>query len=220
LKESEKSPPRRLGRRRAIDCLGSLPTLGQEGTFVVAERSRDQLHVLARGLSRRAAFGRLAAGGIGAALWTAVERGSVSSNAQATPEPECVEPNLFQFVGEETQITYNALTSNLTYEDPRGSLTYDGDEIRTLGTPLGLLVTVHVASGVYGDFVELTLVLPEILHPSKDAPPTSFTTVAVLMTYWPIIGCRFTVGIFPPFSGAQRRYEFVALEGTAQFIES
>ena len=66
------------------------------------------------GISRRAAFGRLAAGGIGAALWTAVERGSASSQAQATPEAQCVEPNLFQFVGEETQITYNALTGNLT----------------------------------------------------------------------------------------------------------
>ena len=187
---------------------------------MVTELSRDQSHSLDRGLSRRAAFGRLAAGGIGAALWTAMERGSVSSKAQATPEPQCVEPNLFQFVGEETQITYNALTGNLTYEGPPGSLTYDGDEIRTLVTPLGLLVTVHVASGVYGDFVELTLVLPEILHPSKDAPPTSFATMAVLMTYWPIIGCRFTVGFFPPFAGSQRRYEVVALESTAQFVGS
>jgi hypothetical protein len=186
---------------------------------VDTDHSRDTSNAVTRGLSRRAALGRLAGGGLAASLLAAAGRDH--ARAQATPEPPCHEPNRFVLAGAETQITYVVATDAgeplLTYRDPDESRSFHGDEIRTQESEqFGRLVTVLVEEW-HGGILELTVVLPEIILPSEDAS-ISFATLAVLTTHHATSGCSLIGGFVPVEGGALRSYEVVTLDGMAQLI--
>ena len=157
------------------------------------------------GISRRAALGRLAAGGVAAASLLAIA-GRGHAQAQATPGPsdeEGGEANHFVLAGGEVQITFDttgfAGEPQLTYRGPIGagplaerpidSRTVVGDEIRTTvepeirkeGSALVRLVTVYLDAWPDAAVFYLTLVLPECNSMIADAP-IPFAGLAILTT--------------------------------------
>lgn len=121
------------------------------------------------------------------------------------------QPNLFTFDGD-AQISYASTSINgqpqFTYQDTDHNLTFSGGDIRTQESELGMLVSVSLMRTVDAGDTVLTLLLPGIILPWGEAQP--LVTLAIITK---------TFGILPR-QGAQRTYEVLNLQGTAQFVES
>jgi hypothetical protein len=125
------------------------------------------------------------------------------------------QPNLFQLTGEYTQITYS--TTSITgqpqfhYQDQQRDVNVTGDDIRSLETEIGTLVTVTLE--VIPDLHTLTvsLLVPEInLNEGNESP---LSTLAILTTH------RTSIGGPGLVEGQLQTYEVVELEGTASLVD-
>ena len=124
-------------------------------------------------------------------------------------------PNLFTLTGKHTQITFAASSitgqPQLHYQDPERNLTRTGEEIRSLDTEIGNLITVDLEDIPDLRSVTLTMLLPDInLGEWREI---SFATQAILTTQHTSIGGPQLV------KGALQTYRVLPLRGTAKLVE-
>ena len=122
------------------------------------------------------------------------------------------EPNLFEFMGKDVQISYTpaGLTgqAQFNYQSADGPRTYAGESITTQESVLGTLITVNLSHGVDTNFVNLVLLLPPVNLVGETEQP--FETLAIITR---------SVGPFLPVPGARLKYESVLhLHGTAKLV--
>ena len=125
-------------------------------------------------------------------------------------------PNSFELQGKDTQINYSTTSftgeARFNYNTQNNSRQFNGDEISTLETALGKLVTVLVEPDIdIGKEVSLTLLLPTINLPSSQENPIQ--TVAILTTRRTLLrgGPRI-------LEGQLQTYETLSLTGTASQV--
>ena len=133
----------------------------------------------------------------------------------ATVGNEPNQPNLFELTGEYARILTYSTTSitgqpQFFYRDQQREFSFTGDDIRSLDSEIGTMITVTLE--VIDDHtLTLTLLLPRInLGAGKES---AFSTLAILTTHLTSIGG-------PPLTeGPLQTYEVVELEGTARHVE-
>jgi hypothetical protein len=124
------------------------------------------------------------------------------------------EPNSFALHGEDTQINYSTTSfvgePQFHYQTGNFSHQFNGEEISTVETPLGKLVTVLVepdADG--GKEVRLTLLLPAISLPSSGVEEPIQTQAILTTNTTPRRGNP------TPLEGQLQTYRALSLTGTA-----
>jgi hypothetical protein len=137
-----------------------------------------------------------------------------SPTSTAAPTPIPTTPNLFTLQGHHLQVTYSPTSfdgkPNLQYHDPFQALQFSGEEIRTLASEIGTLVTVTIRRTVDAGSTSFTLVVPQVnLDPSKRAQITAFGITTVH---------RFSV--IPVLNlGQTDLYTVTELSGTAALVD-
>lgn len=94
----------------------------------------------------------------------------------STPEQT---PNLYQVHGHGLQVTYSTSgfdgKPHFDYHDSRGNHSFSGDQIRSLETEIGTLVSVTIVLTVDSGSTEFNLLVPTVnLGTSHSAPITTF----------------------------------------------
>ncbi|MEH1901862.1 MAG: hypothetical protein V7L04_10720 [Nostoc sp.] len=125
-------------------------------------------------------------------------------------------PNEFELQGKGTYIKYSILNGvpQLDYKTQNSSDHFSGDEIQTLATDIGTLLTVIISKppnpNLGGNVVRLSLLLPIINLPIGKAE-TPVQTEAILTT-------QKTSGfIHTPLFGQLQSYQTLVLTGTARY---
>jgi hypothetical protein len=125
------------------------------------------------------------------------------------------EPNKFDLHGigymcMDTQISYTttSITGKPTfnYTDLKGTHNFTGDEIRTLKTEIGTMVTVTLKLTVDTGNITLTVLVPDI---KPEGSAQEFKTLAIITT---------NRTSFLPIKGALQSYEVICLQGTADSV--
>jgi hypothetical protein len=127
------------------------------------------------------------------------------------------EPNQFDLHGigymcMDTHVTYS--TTSITgkpifnYTDLKGTHNFTGDEIRTLKTEIGTMVTVTLKLTVDTGNVTLTILVPDF---KLEGSAQEFKTIAIRTT---------KRTSFLPIKGALDSYEVIRLQGTADSVIS
>jgi hypothetical protein len=123
------------------------------------------------------------------------------------------EPNLFELRGGGIKVTYSSSgfdgQPQLTYEDQKNSLTFQGKEIRSLDTEIGLQLTVTLEQIPDLQTVTLTLILPMINLQGKESP---FQTQAIITTH------RTSIGGPDLVKGVLQTYRVKPLRGKARAV--
>ncbi|MEH2070204.1 MAG: hypothetical protein V7K47_18940 [Nostoc sp.] len=123
------------------------------------------------------------------------------------------QPNEFELKGKGTEIKYSILNEipQLDYRTQNTSIRFSGDEIKTLTTDIGTLITVILSKPnpeLGGNIVRFSFLLPTINLPIGDKK-TTVQTQAILTT-------EKTSGLIRrPIFGQFQSYETFALNGTA-----
>ena len=129
------------------------------------------------------------------------------------PTPKPTIPNLFTLQGHHLQVTYSTTSidgrPNLQYHDPFQTLQFSGEQIRTLDSEIGTLVTVTIRMTVDAGSTSFTLMVPQVnLDPSNRAQITTFGITTVH---------RFSV--IPVLNlGQTELYTLTELSGTATLV--
>ncbi|MEH2333491.1 hypothetical protein [Nostoc sp.] len=124
-------------------------------------------------------------------------------------------PNEFTLNGNGTQIKYSIFNEvlQLDYKTQNTSLHFSGDDIKTLTTDIGTLITVIISSPnptVGGNTVKLSFLLPTVNLLISDRE-TPVQTQAILTT-------EKTSGLIRrPIFGQLQLYETFPLKGTARY---
>jgi len=125
-------------------------------------------------------------------------------------------PNEFELKGEGTYIKYSILNgvSQLDYRSQNISQHFSGDQIKTLATDIGTLVTVIISKPPNpefgGNIVKLSFLLP-IINLVIGTKETTVQTEAILTT-------EKTSGfIRTPLFGQLQSYQTIVLRGTARY---
>ncbi|MHC5725435.1 MAG: hypothetical protein ACYTXY_15115 [Nostoc sp.] len=125
-------------------------------------------------------------------------------------------PNEFELKGEGTYIKYSILNgvSQLDYRTQKISQHFSGDQIKTLATDIGTLVTVIISKPPNpefgGNIVKLSFLLP-IINLVIGTKETTVQTEAILTT-------EKTSGfIRTPLFGQLQSYQTIVLRGTARY---
>ncbi|RCJ37430.1 hypothetical protein A6769_10975 [Nostoc punctiforme NIES-2108] len=125
-------------------------------------------------------------------------------------------PNEFELEGKGTQIKYSILNevSQLDYRTQNIYQHFSGEQIQTLDTDIGTLLTVIISKppnpDIGGNIVKLSFLLP-IINLAIGKKETSFITEAILTT-------QKTSGfIRTPLFGQLQSYQTLALRGTARY---
>jgi hypothetical protein len=122
-------------------------------------------------------------------------------------------PDLYQVHGDQLHITYSTTSfggkPRFDYQDAAQSLTFEGDQIRTVATEIGTLVTVTTCMTIDRGSTTFTLFVPTVnLGPSNQA---LIDTVGITTIH------RFS--IVPAFNQGQTElYRVTPLTGTASFV--
>ncbi len=129
---------------------------------------------------------------------------------------QIIEPNSFELHAKDTQISYSTTSfigeSELTYNTRKLSRQFRGDEISTLETAIGKLVTVLVEPDAdTGKEIRLTLLVPTINLVSNGEKPIQ--TEAILTTQRTRQRGRPSI-----LEGQIQTYDILRLTGTAQKV--
>ncbi|MDF5722832.1 MAG: hypothetical protein PUP91_20615 [Rhizonema sp. PD37] len=129
---------------------------------------------------------------------------------------QIIEPNSFELRAEDTQISYSTTSfigeSELTYNTLKLSRQFRGDEISTLETAIGKLVTVLVEPDAdTGKEIRLTLLVPTINLVSNEEKPIQ--TEAILTTQRTPQRGRLSI-----LEGQIETYDILRLTGTAKIV--
>jgi hypothetical protein len=122
-------------------------------------------------------------------------------------------PNLYRLHGHNLQITYSTSgfdgKPHLQYHDPFQTLHFSGDQIRTLSTEIGTLVTVTTRLTVDSGSTTFTLLVPAV--------NLTESNVVEITTYGITTLHRFS--IVPEFNQGQREsYTTTEMRGTAAYV--
>jgi hypothetical protein len=132
-----------------------------------------------------------------------------------TNAERCEGPNLFDLEGDGVSVTYS--TSSIAgvpqfgYRDRQRTVNRSGEEIRTLGTEIGCLVTIDIEQVPDLHTLTFTLLLPRINLP-EGSTATALQTVGVLTTD------RTSIGGPDLVVGQVQTYRGVYLRGTARRV--
>ena len=124
-----------------------------------------------------------------------------------------IEPNLYQLQGHYLHITYSTTgmdaKPHFHYQDENQTLDFDGDQIHTMSTDIGTLVTVFIRRTVDTGATTFTLLVPHVnLDQTRHA---HIATEGVTTVH------RFS--IFPPANQGQTElYAVTHLTGTASAV--
>jgi hypothetical protein len=122
-------------------------------------------------------------------------------------------PDSYQLHGAQLHITYSTTSfvgkPHFVYQDASQTLTFEGDQIRTVTTEIGILVTVTIHRTPDSGSTTFTLLVPTVnLGPSNQA---SIHTEGITTIH------RFS--IVPVFNQGQTElYTVTPLTGTASFV--
>jgi hypothetical protein len=123
------------------------------------------------------------------------------------------EPYLFELRGGGIKVTYSTTSFDgkpqLTYEDQKVSLTFQGEEIRSLDTEIGLQITVTLGQVPDLQTVTLTLILPVINLQGNEG---RFQTQAIITTH------RTSIGGPDLVKGPLQLYRVRPLRGIARIV--
>src|SRR5690242_1404106 len=123
-------------------------------------------------------------------------------------------PNQYELQGTGVTVSYSTSSiagqPQLTLKKGRQSLSFSGDQIESLNTQLGTLVTVTIGKTVDRDFTTFSVLLPTIQLADAGAKQ-SFRTVGITTVNKTSIG--------GPVTGPQQTYKTVELRGTARQVE-
>jgi hypothetical protein len=122
-------------------------------------------------------------------------------------------PDFYQLQGAQLHITYSTTSfggkPRFVYQDALQTLTFEGDQIRTVTTEIGMLVTVTTLMTIDSGSTTFTLLVPTVnLGPTNQAPiqTEGITTIH-----------RFS--IVPAFNQGQTElYTVTPLTGTASLV--
>jgi hypothetical protein len=125
-----------------------------------------------------------------------------------------IAPDMYQLHGDQLHITYSTTgfdgKPRFDYQDATQIKAFTGDEIRTVTSEIGTLVSVTICTTVDRGSTTFTLLVPTVnLGPSKQAPieTEGITTIH-----------RFS--IVPAFNQGQiELYRVTPLTGTASFVD-
>lgn len=121
-------------------------------------------------------------------------------------------PNQYDLTGDGITISYSTsgidAKSHLSYKKGRTTLNFTGDEIRTLATEVGALVTVTIAKTVDRGFTDFSFLLPTI---NLTTARQSFRTIGITTVVKTTIG--------GPVKGPLQTYKSADLSGTAKQVE-
>ena len=122
-------------------------------------------------------------------------------------------PNQFDLQGPGVSISYStsglAGRPQLSFTKGRRTLAFTGNEIGTMDTQIGTLVTVTIAKTVDRDFTTFSFLLPTI-QLSTASSKQSFRTVGVTTVHKSTIA--------GPAKGPQQTYKVVELRGSASQV--
>ena len=121
-------------------------------------------------------------------------------------------PNLYELRGEGLAVTYSTTSIDgkprLTFKKRRQTLSFSGDEITSLETNIGTLVSVAIARVPDKGFTTFSALLPAIQLTGSGKQ--SFRTIGIMtVTATTIAG---------PAKGVQQTYKSVPLRGSAQKV--
>jgi hypothetical protein len=138
------------------------------------------------------------------------------NQAAATPvvnPPAPKQPNLYELSGEGIHITYSTTSFAgpplFTYQDATQSKQFMGDQIRTVETEIGTLVTVTTFLSVDSGSTSFTVLIPHVNLRSSDSV-SIYTDGIATVHRLRIVG--------PPLQGQTETYTVYALSGTASFV--
>lgn len=127
--------------------------------------------------------------------------------------PNLKTPNLYELSSEGMAITYSTTSIDgkprFTFKKGRQTLNFSGDEITSLGTNIGTLVSVVIATIVDKASTSFSVLLPAIQL--TDSKKLSFRTIGITTVT--------TTTIAGPGKGVQQTYKTVALRGSAQTVD-
>ena len=124
-------------------------------------------------------------------------------------------PNLYELNGKHLHIIYSTSSidgrPHLTYQDAHQTLTFKGDDIRTVPTEIGKLVTVSLRRTVDSGSTSFTILVPDVTLDQTNLAHVSTEGLTTLH--------RFSV--VPAFNNGQKElYTVTPLHGTARFVLS
>jgi hypothetical protein len=132
-------------------------------------------------------------------------------------------PNFFELTGSDVRLTYalDRAGKHLTYKGPEGERTFGDQDIDSLDTPHGSLLTVQLKAIPDLETLDLTLLLPTInlpapgdvvLRPPLVAGPERFSTLAILTT------TRTSIGGPGLVTGPLQSYRALEMSGEASEV--
>jgi hypothetical protein len=134
------------------------------------------------------------------------------------PDTTVHEANHFILSGNHTRILYSATTltgePQLTFITPNQTLSFLGDDIRTVDVPdLGTVVSVTLGFRVDVDFTTFSVLLPDVRVSDAGGPEPVSTAGVVTLHRTPFTTPESNLG-------QQDFYRFVGLTGSADYIVS
>ncbi|MFI3157262.1 MAG: hypothetical protein QX199_14000 [Methylococcaceae bacterium] len=123
------------------------------------------------------------------------------------------QPNSYEFTGNTIHINYS--TSGLdglphfTYQQAKKTLNFKGDQIRTVGTEIGTLVTVTTTMTVDSNSTSFSVLIPHINLDQTLETPIKTQGITT----------RHKFSVIPSFnSGQMDSYKVITLTGNAKFV--
>jgi hypothetical protein len=128
-------------------------------------------------------------------------------------QAQFVEPNLYQLSGKHLHVTYSTTgvggKPHFSYQDLQNTLNFSGDEIRSLKTEVGTLVSVTIRLTVDTGGTTFSILLPRVDVPGEQSVPiqTEGITTVHKFSLVPVVGQRdfYTIS---PLSGSAARVFF------------
>jgi hypothetical protein len=117
-------------------------------------------------------------------------------------------PNLYQLSGKHLNITYSTSgidgKPHFSYQDLQQTLNFRGDEIRSVETEVGTLVSVTIRMTVDTGGTTFSILLPHINIPGEQSVPVQTVGITTLHRFSPV-----------PVGGQRDFYTVTRLHGSA-----
>lgn len=130
----------------------------------------------------------------------------MQANQPASPNAQA--PNLYQLSGKHLNITYSTSgidgKPHFSYQDLQQTLSFSGDQIRSVETEIGTLVSVTIRMTVDTGGTTFSLLLPRVNIPGEQSVPIQTDGITTLH--------RFSI---LPLSGQLDFYTVTRLHGSA-----
>jgi hypothetical protein len=129
------------------------------------------------------------------------------------PDDKGSAPNLYNLRGKDVHVVYSTSgidgRPHFEYQDAAQTLQFTGDDIRTVKTDIGTLVTVSIRRTVDTGYTSFSVLLPEVNLADGTQCPIGAEGIRIVHRFSAI----------PRFNVGQRdNYTSIRLTGTASFV--